>query len=88
MEMTVVSVFDVAAGVYGRPAFCASKGVAVRSFQDECRRPGSEDRPNDMHRHPEDFILYLLGTYDDNLGQFAAADSGKPVLLFKGSDCK
>lgn len=85
MEMIVVSVFDVAAGVYSRPSFMGSKGLAVRSFQDECRRVAPD---NQLNAHPEDFNLFLLGSFDDVLGQFKAADSGQPVLLFKGSDCK
>jgi len=88
MDMTVVSIFDVCAGVYSRPVFCQSKGIAMRSFQDECRRVGPDGQLSDMQRHPEDFNLYLLGTFDDSLGKFSPADSGQPVLLLKGSDVK
>lgn len=88
MEMIVVSIFDVAAGVYSRPVFCGTKGLAVRSFQDECRRAGTGDQLGDMQRHPEDFRLFLLGTFDDVQGRFLPVDSGQPVLLFNGSDCK
>ena len=85
MQMVVVAIYDNAAGVYARPVFVGSKGLAVRSFQDECRRPG-EDNP--MHKHPEDFKLFMLGTFDDVAGSFQATESGRPVLLFNGSDCK
>jgi len=85
MQMVVVSIFDIAAGVYSRPVFVGSKGLAVRSFQDECRRV-APDGGNAMNSHPEDFNLFLLGTFDDVTGKFCNEDL--PALLFRGSDCK
>jgi len=38
MKMVVVSIKDTAADAFGRPAFVASEGVAVRQFQDEVNR--------------------------------------------------
>ena len=34
MKMVIVTILDTAAGAYGRPAFVASEGVAIRQFQD------------------------------------------------------
>lgn len=65
MKMVIVSIMDTAAGAYGRPAFVASEGVAVRQFQDEVNR-AHED--NQLYKHPDDFMLYYLGTFDDNTG--------------------
>ena len=81
MKYIVVAVFDAAAGAYARPAFVGSKGIAVRSFQDEVRREAPD---NQMHSHPMDFVLYFLGFYDDILGSF---ECGVPVILLRGSDC-
>lgn len=81
MHMVVCSVFDVAAGVFARPFFVASKGLAVRSFQDEVARV-AEDNP--MYKHPADFRLFYLGTFDDNSGMFNGVVA--PELLFNGSD--
>lgn len=63
----VCSVHDAAIGAFGRPAFVASMGQAIRSFTDEVNR-GAED--NVMFKHPEDVSLYHLGTFDDGTGLF------------------
>jgi len=86
MKMMVVAILDQATGAYSRPVFCASKGVAVRSFQDECRNGAAGGQSNDMQRHPGDFTLYFLGTYDDSTGAFEQENA--PQLLFRGLDCK
>ena len=45
--------------------FVASEGVAIRQFQDEVNR---ESDDNQLYRHPDDFQLFYLGTFDDNTG--------------------
>ena len=52
MKMVIVTILDTAAGAYGRPAFVASEGVAIRQFQDEVNR---ESDDNQLYRHPDDF---------------------------------
>jgi len=81
MDMQVCAIFDVAAGVYSRPFFCGSKGLAVRMFQDEVGRDAAD---NPMFKHPQDFRLFYLGTFDDNSGVFNGVKV--PELLFNGSD--
>jgi len=83
MKMIVVSIFDQAAGVHSQPLYFASKGLAVRAFQDECRRAAPD---NNLNKHPEDFALYELAVYDDSVGHFE--QNGGAALLFRGSDCK
>ena len=80
MIMTVVSILDTAAGVYGRPAFVASQGVAVRQFQDEVNR-ASDD--NQLYKHPDDFQLFVLGTFEDTVGKFELLDLPKMVARAK-----
>lgn len=41
-----------------------SVGQALRGFSDEVNNPDS-----DMHKHPEDYTLYQVGTFDKNSGQ-------------------
>jgi hypothetical protein len=81
MKMVIVSIMDTAAGAYGRPAFVASEGVAVRQFQDEVNR-ASED--NQLYKHPDDFQLYYLGTFDDNSGTMDLL--GSPKLIARAKD--
>jgi hypothetical protein len=81
MLMTVVSILDTAAGAYGRPAFVASQGVAVRQFQDEVNRA---DEQNQLYKHFDDFQLYELGSFDDNTGTFSLHES--PKLICRAKD--
>lgn len=65
MLQVIVSVKDTAAQAFGRPLFVPAIAVAVRSFRDEVNRKDSTD---DLARHPEDFELYELGSFDDSTG--------------------
>lgn len=65
MILSVVSVFDSAAGAYNRPFHVPSTGLAVRSFRDEVNRKAED---NTMYNHPGDYTLELLGTFDDSSG--------------------
>lgn len=78
---TVVSVFDRAAQAYGRPFTVPSKGMAIRSFDDEVNREGS-----DMGKHPADYELYELGFFDDQEGKFVTFTSGSPELILRAED--
>lgn len=71
MNYHVLSVYDRAAATYGRPLFAAAVGAAMRSFQDEVNR-AAEDNP--MYKHPEDFDLVQIGTFDDQSGRLAAIE--------------
>ena len=57
MKLVIVSVKDTAAQVFGRPIF-----VPVG---DEVNR---KDFTDDLSRHPDDFELYELGSFDDSIG--------------------
>lgn len=76
MKQFICSVYDAKLQAYARPMFVPSKGVAIRSFQDEVQR---EDRENIMYQHPEDFSLHFLGTFDDSNGVFES--DGVEVLV-------
>lgn len=65
MIQQVCSVFDAKSGIYSKPMFFVTKGVAVRSFTDEVNR-----KESDLGAHPEDFQLLSLGTFDDQSGSF------------------
>ena len=69
MRMNVYTIYDVAAGVYLRPFFHHSDGAATRVFKDMVM-----DGEHDIGRHPEDYSLYRIGTYDDNKGSLAAEE--------------
>lgn len=83
MKYFVVCVRDRAADVFGAPNFVLSIGAAIRSFGDEINREG--DANNMFNKHPEDFDLFKLGTYDDQTAQFECA---MPEQLAVGKDLR
>ncbi|WNK12403.1 MAG: nonstructural protein [Microvirus sp.] len=80
MILNVVCVRDRATDSFGNPFFVVAVGQAVRTFTDEVNRRADD---NQMARHPEDFDLYALGTYNTDSGLF---DCGVPRQLAIGKD--
>lgn len=80
MEKVVCSVRDSAAEIFGQPFFVPSRGVALRSFADEVNRAAVD---NALNQHPEDFILYELGVFDESTGLF---NCHEPQQLSRGKD--
>lgn len=80
MIQIIVSVKDSAAQAFGRPIFVPSTAVAVRSFRDEINR---KDSTEDMAKHPEDFELYELGSFDDSNGVIVVIE---PRLVARAKD--
>lgn len=78
----VMSVRDTKSDTFGRPFFAPSLGAAIRSFADFVN--SKED--SDIVRHPEDFNLYHLGTFDDETGKFTELEVPKQVSI--GIDCR
>lgn len=57
------AVHDVKAESYGNPMFLSNVGLAIRGFSDACGDPASA-----LAKHPEDYTLYEIGSYDPNKG--------------------
>lgn len=74
MNYHIVSILDTAVGAFGRPVFTRSKGEALRIFIDEVNRPNTDQQPNAMNAHPEDYRLFYLGSFDDNTGHFTTPE--------------
>lgn len=77
--MKVFALNDAKLGEFGQPFFFAANGQAVRFLQDLVR-----DGKNTVAQHPEDFRLYVLGTYSPNSGEFVNLPA--PEFLAKASD--
>ena len=82
MILGIYAIKDRAADAFGRPFFCPTDGVAIRSFMDEV---GRQDPENQLFQHPDDFDLYRLGSYDDSDGSFSEP---VPKLLTLGKQVK
>lgn len=66
MIQKVFGVRDAKALAFLQPFFSASTGAAVRAFADAV----NEDSKSPLAKHPEDYILYELASFDDNTGEF------------------
>lgn len=63
MTSEIFAVFDTKAAAYAQPFFSTSIVTALRAFGDACLDPGTM-----LAKHPEDFILFHIGSYDDASG--------------------
>jgi len=63
MKHKVFSVFDDKAKAYLPPFFLHTSGMAFRAFQDACRDEGHQ-----FCKHPEDYVLFEIGEFDDVKG--------------------
>lgn len=79
MKLIVVSVRDSALDAFMRPFFVPTTAMAVRSFQDEVKRPESE-----MGKHRDDYALFEIASFDEESGRFDNLPS--PRQLIRGSD--
>lgn len=65
MKLNVYTLFDTKARIFNTPFFAHTDGVARRMCADL-----AADLNTTVGRHPGDYVLYCLGTYDDTLGKF------------------
>lgn len=62
--MKIFSIFDKKSEGYKPPFACPTIGQAERSFLDACNEEGT-----DLHKHPEDYQLWMVGTFDIYSGE-------------------
>ncbi|AXH77037.1 MAG: nonstructural protein [Microviridae sp.] len=63
MIIRAYSIFDVKGSVFHTPWFQHTDALAMRTLHDLVNDPSTT-----IGRHPADFRLYFIGTYDDQLG--------------------
>lgn len=69
MILNMYSIFDVASGAYMRPFFLLADAQAVRSFSEIVGDPEHE-----VGKHPEDYSLVRIGTFDDQQARIHPED--------------
>lgn len=74
MKMSMFSILDGKSGIYNQPFSAVSRGVALRMFTDLVNDPKSN-----IGRHPEDYTICEIGTYDDNTGLMESHTSPVPL---------
>lgn len=65
IDMKVFAVYDSKAEAYLAPFFMPSKGAVIRSFTDLVN-----DSSHIFGKHPEDYILFELGEWDEFTAKF------------------
>ena len=63
MDVKIFAIYDKCVGVFSQPYFMQHKGQMIRAFSDEVNNPESQ-----FFKHPGDFDLFCLGSYNDNSG--------------------
>lgn len=66
LEYQMFSIYDSKAEVFKQPFMLRTKGEAIRGFTDL-----ANDEKTEIGKHPEDFTLFHLGSYDMVSGKFA-----------------
>jgi len=61
----IFSVYDVKTQLYSAPFYNIRKEAAIRDFAYVCNDPNCE-----FNRYPSDYALYILGTFDNETGNF------------------
>lgn len=61
MRHNIYTIYDAAAQAHMRPFFLPSDGQAIRAFSDLAL-----DAEHEVGRHPEDYSLCRIGTFNDN----------------------
>lgn len=79
-NLMIIAVKDRAADMFGRPFYTRTTAEAVRSFTDEANNKDSQ-----IHKHPEDYDLFLLGTFNEDTGRIEQ-DVSHPNLIVRAQD--
>lgn len=79
----VLAIQDTAVKAYMKPFFVPAAAAGVRALKDEVNDPRSQ---GDMFKHPEDFLLFEIGTFDDLTCRFDLLPD--PILISRARDLK
>ena len=72
----IFTVYDVAAEAYLPPFMLHQQGMAIREFQNMCN-----DQQHRFGANPEDYILFELGTFDDETAEY---ETHEPLSVANG----
>ena len=69
MVTKIFSIFDTKAGVFSRPFQMTTIAEAIRAFSDL-----ANDSQTSISKHPGDYQLVHIATFDDNTGLYQNAE--------------
>lgn len=84
MKTILVAVRDQKSVDFTQPVGMPTRGIALRSWQDQLNDPKNADQ--EQSKHPEDFSLWYIGEYDTNTGIITPAE--RPEQMAVASDLK
>lgn len=67
MKMRLYSIFDSKLASFDRPFVMLTDAAAIRSFRDAVNDRSNPN--NQWAKHPEDFSLFFVGEFEDDLGK-------------------
>lgn len=74
MKMFMYSILDGKSGIYNNPFPAVSRGVALRMFTDLVNDPKTS-----IARHPEDYTICELGSFEDSTGLMESHTNPVPL---------
>lgn len=74
MVQLLCCIFDAVAGAWHSPLAFQSEAQAVRSFGDAL-----SDGKSEFARHPEDYTLFAMGTFNPHDGSLVPLDAPKKL---------
>lgn len=77
MKKVIMAIRDVKAQAWLTPMFFHARGQGVRVFGDAVN-----GESGDIAKHPEDYRLFEIGTYDENSGEIVGIN---PEFVTDGS---
>ena len=80
MKYYMVTIRDNVAATYRVPACVPNIGGFLRSLGDEVNRAAQD---NEFYKHPEDFEVFQLGSYDDETADFEILARPTSLALLK-----
>ena len=63
MKLKMFAIFDTASEAYMTPWFMVNRATALRAFNQLAKDSNSQ-----VNKSPSDYVLYEIGTWDDNTG--------------------
>lgn len=79
MTLKAFSILDTKANIFNGPFLLRTTGEAIRAFHDLCNDPQST-----INKHPDDYRMFYVGTFDQELGIFN--ELAKPELVSTAAD--
>lgn len=83
MKTILIAVRDQKANGFTQPFTAGSRGIAIRSWADQLN--DKDNAKSDQVRHPEDFTLWHIGSYDDATAEIELI---KPEQIACASDLR